>query len=347
MAAEDLKRDQNNVTVLGGVTDDSNQYVTMLRVDPTTKRLLVSATGSGSGSVTSVSVISANGFAGTVATATTTPAITLSTTITGFLQGNGTAISAATTTGSGSTLVLSTSPTLVTPVLGVATATSINGLTITSSTGTLTITNAKTLSISNTLTLAGTDGTTMTFPSTSASIARTDAANTFTGTQTFNGTVALGAQSLTMTGSIAATGARVTKGWFTDIESTNAPTVGGVSLPTATSTTTFTNKRITQRVVTTTDDATAVIDVDVTDLYELSAIANNTTFTLTGTPTDGQKLIIRYKDAGVSKTLTWTGFTAIGITLPTATSAGKWGLVGCIYNLAATQWQAVTTTTEA
>ena len=37
---------------------------------------------------------------------------------------------------------------------------------------------------SNTLTLAGTDGTTMTFPSTSATIARTDAANTFTGVQT-------------------------------------------------------------------------------------------------------------------------------------------------------------------
>jgi hypothetical protein len=50
----------------------------------------------GTGTVTSVSVVSANGFAGTVATATTTPAITLSTTITGLLKGNGTAISAAT-----------------------------------------------------------------------------------------------------------------------------------------------------------------------------------------------------------------------------------------------------------
>lgn len=49
--------------------------------------------GSSTGTVTSVSVVSANGFAGTVATATTTPAITLSTTITGILQGNGTAIS--------------------------------------------------------------------------------------------------------------------------------------------------------------------------------------------------------------------------------------------------------------
>ena len=50
----------------------------------------------GGGTVTSVSVVSANGLAGTVATATTTPAITLSTTITGLLKGNGTAISAAT-----------------------------------------------------------------------------------------------------------------------------------------------------------------------------------------------------------------------------------------------------------
>jgi hypothetical protein len=52
--------------------------------------------GGGSGTVTSVSVVSANGLAGTVATATTTPAITLSTSITGVLKGNGTAISAAT-----------------------------------------------------------------------------------------------------------------------------------------------------------------------------------------------------------------------------------------------------------
>ena len=47
------------------------------------------------GTVTSVSVVSANGLAGTVANSTTTPAITLRTTITGILKGNGTAISAA------------------------------------------------------------------------------------------------------------------------------------------------------------------------------------------------------------------------------------------------------------
>ena len=52
--------------------------------------------GKGSGSVTTVSVVSTNGFTGTVANATTTPAITITTSITGVLKGNGTAISAAT-----------------------------------------------------------------------------------------------------------------------------------------------------------------------------------------------------------------------------------------------------------
>lgn len=83
-----------------------------------------------------------------------------------------------------SSVVRATTPTLVTPILGAATATSINGLTISTSTGVFTLTNSKTFAVTNTLTLSGTDGTVMTFPSTSATIARTDAANTFTGIQT-------------------------------------------------------------------------------------------------------------------------------------------------------------------
>jgi hypothetical protein len=70
-------------------------------------------TGGGGGTVTSVSVATANGFAGTVANATTTPAITITTSINSpVLAGNGTAISAATVTGTGSTVVLSVSPAL-------------------------------------------------------------------------------------------------------------------------------------------------------------------------------------------------------------------------------------------
>lgn len=47
---EILRHDENTIRVLGGITDDANQYIRMLRVDPTTGRLLVSGTGSsGSG----------------------------------------------------------------------------------------------------------------------------------------------------------------------------------------------------------------------------------------------------------------------------------------------------------
>ena len=57
------------------------------------------------------------------------------------------------------------SPTLVTPALGVATATSINKVAITApaTSATLTIANGKTLTSSNTLTLAGTDGSSVAF----------------------------------------------------------------------------------------------------------------------------------------------------------------------------------------
>ena len=101
------------------------------------------------------------------------------------------------TSSTGSTaVVLSTSPTLVTPVLGVASATSINKVALTApATGsTLTIADGKTLTASNSLTLAGTDATTMTFPASSATLAGLAITQAFTATQTFTGsTTALGA----------------------------------------------------------------------------------------------------------------------------------------------------------
>jgi len=45
--------------------------------------------------VTSTSIVTANGFSGSVANSTTTPAITISTSVTGLIKGNGLAISAA------------------------------------------------------------------------------------------------------------------------------------------------------------------------------------------------------------------------------------------------------------
>jgi len=54
----------------------------------------IAAASPGSGTVTAVSVVSANGLAGT-SSGGATPALTLSTSVTGVLKGNGTAISAA------------------------------------------------------------------------------------------------------------------------------------------------------------------------------------------------------------------------------------------------------------
>lgn len=73
-----------------------------------------------------------------------------------------TAYEALTTTGTGSA-VRATSPTLVTPTLGVATATSINKWTFTApaTSCTFTLLDGKTFTVNNTLTLAGTDGSTL------------------------------------------------------------------------------------------------------------------------------------------------------------------------------------------
>lgn len=67
-------------------------------------------------------------------------------------------------TGNGS-LVFATSPTLVTPTLGVATATSINKVTITApaNSATLTIADGKTFTVNNTLTFTGTDTSSVSF----------------------------------------------------------------------------------------------------------------------------------------------------------------------------------------
>jgi hypothetical protein len=105
-------------------------------------------------------------------------------------------------TGTGA-LVFATNPTLVTPTLGVATATSINKLTVTApaTSAVLTIADGKTLTVNNSITFAGTDATTMTLPSTNATIARTDAAQTFTGDQTFNNIIGT-VQSLSGAGAV-------------------------------------------------------------------------------------------------------------------------------------------------
>lgn len=97
----------------------------------------------------------------------------------------GTGVTSSTGTGA---VVLSTSPTLITPILGAATATTLNKITFTpvASNATVNITN----------------GTTITFPSTSATVARTDASQTFAGLQTFTAGIVGGVQLLTGAGAV-------------------------------------------------------------------------------------------------------------------------------------------------
>lgn len=449
----EAKRDQNFVPSALGVSSADSTTTLPFKIDNITGRLYVDLAG-GSGTVTSVSVVTANGFAGTVATDTTTPAITLTTTITGVLKGNGTAISAATdgtdylssTTGlklnqtsqqtvTGNTPIFSsltasqivatdgskalqtlttatypsltelafvkgvtssiqtqlnakgtgtvtasggaltsnaiilgngttdvkvvtgittdgtsiinlgvnattigkvkmfgntsgdvtiqptaaagtatvqtlpaTTGTLVNRVttgngvsasntdgalsftLGVITPTSVNGLTITSTTGTFTLTNAKTLSVTNSLTLSGTDSTTMTFPTTSATIARTDAANTFTGVQTTT-------QVLSTNNAITASG--------------NAATVP-----------------VTSKINTVTNNSAATLTITLT----------------TAGAIDRQQVIVCILDSSAAtQTITWVNTENSTVTAPT-TSNGSTTLpltVGFMYNNATSKWRCV------
>ncbi|MBP7662279.1 MAG: hypothetical protein KA770_00220 [Shewanella sp.] len=138
--------------------------------------------GAGAVSVSGANTGDQTNISGNAATVTTNANLT------GVITSSGNATSITSQTGTGSKFVVDTSPVLVTPTIGVATATSVNKVAITApaTSATLTIANGKTLTANNSITLAGTDATTMTFPTTSATIARTDAANTFTGVQTFN-----------------------------------------------------------------------------------------------------------------------------------------------------------------
>ena len=75
--------------------------------------------------------------------------------------------------------VFSISPTLVTPTIGVATATSVNKVAITApaTSATITIADGKTLTVNNSILLAGTDSTTFTFPPTTATVMTTSLAS--------------------------------------------------------------------------------------------------------------------------------------------------------------------------
>jgi hypothetical protein len=109
------------------------------------------------------------------------------------------------------------------------------------------------------------------------------------------------------------------------------------------------------RVVTASSTSGALtINSDTTDIYIAEGLTGAITFAApSGTPVNGQKLLIRIRDDGTVRGITWTtgtgseGFRPIGITLLTTTVSLKTTYVGCIYNSVDSLWDAIATVTEA
>lgn len=160
-----------------------------------------------------------SGAHSTTLTTSGTTALTLPTSGTVTALGNS-------TTGTGN-IVRDTSPSLTTPTLGVASATTINKVTLTApATGsTLTIADGKTATINNTLTLAGTDSTTMTFPASSATVAGLGIQQAYTKQQYFSVATLTDASSISWDVSVAQK-AKVTLGGSRTLAAVTNPVEG-------------------------------------------------------------------------------------------------------------------------
>lgn len=114
-------------------------------------------------------------------------------------------------------------------------------------------------------------------------------------------------------------------------------------------TATLTNKRINPRVRTTASSATPTPNADTDDMYTVTALAAGATFGApSGTPVNGQSLVIRIKDNGTARTLAFNAiYRAVGITLPTTTVISKTIYLGMFYNSADTKWDVVAYALEA
>ena len=97
---------------------------------------------------------------------------------------------------------------------------------------------------------------------------------------------------------------------------------------------------------------TLTVNAATTDLFTATGLTGTVTFAApSGTAVDGQKLLIRLKDNGTARTVNWTtssgGYRAIGVTLPSGTTANKITYLGCLYNSSEVFWDVVATVTQA
>lgn len=112
------------------------------------------------------------------------------------------------------------------------------------------------------------------------------------------------------------------------------------------STATLTNKRITKRVTSETSSATPTINTDNCDIHKITAQTEAiTSFTanLSGTPTDGQLLLIQITGTA-ARAITWgASFEASTVALPTTTVGTARLDVLFIWNAATSKWRCLAT----
>lgn len=138
--------------------------------------------------------------------------------------------------------------------------------------------------------------------------------------------------------------------WDTDLDTWAGKTAPSGTVLGTTDTQTLTNKRVNPRVGSTASSATPTINTDSYDAYSITAqAAAITSFTtnLSGTPVNFQKLMIRIKDDGTARAITWgASFEAKGVALPTTTVISKVLTVGFIYDTVTSKWGCVASAQE-
>lgn len=126
---------------------------------------------------------------------------------------------------------------------------------------------------------------------------------------------------------------------------------GWLKIPSISGTDTLTNKRVTPRVTSITSSATPTINTDNCDAVTITALATaitSMTTNLSGTPTNFQELMIRIKDDGTARAITWgASFEAKGVALPTTTVLSKVLTVAFIYDTVTAKWGCVGAAQEA
>ncbi len=149
----------------------------------------------------------------------------------------------------------------------------------------------------------------------------------------------------TLAGSETLTNKTLTAPVISTISNSGTVTIptGADTLTANAATQTLTNKRITKRVTSIVSNATWSPNADTDDVYKITAqaAAVTTINNPSGTPTEGQTLMIRVKDDGTARALTWSGTqwrASTDLALPTTTTLGKTMYLGFVWNATDSKW---------